>query len=657
MRPIDPLRATADGIATAAPEAALSRHTAARDLPYVGALDGLRAIAVAAVVVFHFAPSVLPGGFLGVDVFFVVSGFLIARLVAAELARTGRVSLSGFWGRRARRLLPALVTTTIAVTVAAALGSSDAELRDIRPHALGTLFYGANWVMIAARDSYFATIGRPSPFLHMWTLAVEEQFYVVLPLAFVVARRTITRRPQVAAAVALAGAAASTIWMAALYAPDRDPTRAYLGSDSHAMGLLAGVALGVLAAPTAAWEERTRRLRSGVPARVAGGAAMLALVGVVATMRLADDHSRGLYRGGFGAFALACVVLVGVVATVPGAALTRALGARPLVAVGLRSYSLYLWHWPVRVFVTPDGRFDGAWLFTVRLAVSVVLAELSFRLVERPFRTGVIARRTGSRGAVLYYAAFATAGIVLVSTVAAPKPLPERIIADTPAGRDSASTRVDIFGDSTALVFGYSGARHGEELDLTVGGDARLGCGVVLEDHLSRGRVLELPRGECEGWEARWRQALRADPHAIVAVMTGAWEVLDQRTAAGDVRFGTTEWTELVTQSLRRALRILTADGRTVHLFEVPCYGEGDPRFPLPERGDPRRIAALNTIFARVAAEIPGVEIVPWRSLVCPGGRRAEHLDGVRLWEVDGVHLTAAGAVAVWRWWLARLRA
>jgi hypothetical protein len=138
--------------------------------------------------------------------------------------------------------------------------------------------------------------------------------------------------------------------------------------------------------------------------------------------------------------------------------------------------------------------------------------------------------------------------------------------------------------------------------------------------------------------------------------MTGAWDILDQESRAGVVRFGTPEWTKLVTTSLRAALQVLTSDGRTAHLFEVPCYGAGDANFPLPERSDPARIAALNAIFEKTAQAMPRVAMVHWRSLVCPGGHRIESLGGVRLWEPDDVHLTERGGVLVWKWWLPQLR-
>ena len=395
------------------------------DDTYVGGLDGLRAIAVAAVVVFHFAPSVLPAGFLGVDVFFVVSGFLIARLVTREIERTGTVSLGNFWARRARRLLPALATLTVVVLVAAAISFSNAELHDLRAQALGTLFYCANWVIIFAKGNYFSNLGRPSPFLHMWTLAVEEQFYVVLPLVLFAARRVVVRHPFRTATIALVGAVASTVWMGVLVSPTGDPSRAYLGSDSHAMGLLVGVALGVLAGAGRPWEAFTRWTRSNpTAARAVPLLAAASLVAILVTMRVTRDRTLALYRGGFLVFAVLCAVIIAVVVTMPTAPIASLLRAPWLVAIGLRSYSLYLWHWPVRVFVTPRPGLDGVLLFAVRLVISIVLAEVSFRLVERPFRVGKVARRSGSRPAIAYFAALTLVAAVLVTTVAAPKPLP-----------------------------------------------------------------------------------------------------------------------------------------------------------------------------------------------------------------------------------------
>jgi hypothetical protein len=449
------------------------------------------------------------------------------------------------------------------------------------------------------------------------------------------------------------------VWMAALVSPTGDPSRAYLGSDSHAMGLFVGVALGVLAGAGGPWEVMAGYVRSNaLVARAAAGLGAVALVAILVVMRVANDHTFSLYRGGFFVFAVACAIVVAVVAMLPASPVARTLRVPWLVAVGLRSYSLYLWHWPVYVFVSPHPGFDGVSLFVVRLVVSVVLAEVSYRLVERPFRVGAVAKRSGSRGAVIYFAVAVVVAALLVSTVAAPVALPPSDLAQASANTPAppGALRVDLFGDSTGLVFGLSGAKHSQQLDLTVGGDARLGCGVVQDDHFSDGRVVPRP-AECDGWQARWDKALRRDPHAVLALMTGAWDILDQETSHGLVRFDTAAWTNLVASSLRAALRLLTATGRTVYLFQVPCYGAGDENDPLPERSDPKRIAALNAIFDHVAGETPHVEIVRWRTLVCPNGHRVETLDGVDMWQSDNVHLSSGGALLVWKWWLRQLRA
>jgi peptidoglycan/LPS O-acetylase OafA/YrhL len=627
---------------------------------YVGGLDGLRAVAVAAVIVFHFAPSVLPAGFLGVDVFFVVSGFLIARLVTREIEGTGTVSLGNFWARRARRLLPALATVTVVVLIATAISFSNTEIHDMRAQALGTLFYCANWVLIFAKSNYFATLGRPSPFLHMWTLAVEEQFYVVLPLVLFAARRVVVRHPVRSATVALAGAIASTVWMGVLVSPTGDPSRAYLGSDSHAMGLLVGVALGIVAGAGAPWNAFTVWLRARSSAALAAPLlAAASLVAILATMRVTDDGTLALYRGGFLAFAMLCAVIIAVVVTMPSAPIARVLRTPALVAIGLRSYSLYLWHWPVRVFVTPRPGFDGVALFAARLAMSIVLAEVSYRGIERPLRVGRVARRSGSRAAVAYFVALTLVAGVLVATVAAPAPLPPSSLAQVkapPAKVKARALRVDIFGDSTGLVFGLGGVDKAKQLGITVGGAAELGCAVVQTDRVSGSRVIPNP-ADCAHWVEHWQTSMRNDPTARLALMTGAWETLDQATGSGVARFGTPAWTDLVTSSLRLALGVLTADGRTAYVFEVPCYGVGNANDPLPERYDPRRIDALNEIFSSVARSMPRVRIVHWRALVCPGGHRVESIRGTHLWLPDDQHLSADGAFVVWKWWLPQLRA
>jgi peptidoglycan/LPS O-acetylase OafA/YrhL len=621
---------------------------------YVGGLDGLRAIAVVAVMLYHFSKDRLPAGFLGVDVFFVVSGFLISRLVVWEMFRTDRLSMLRFWARRARRLLPALGVVTLATLVAIAFTFSPIDLVDVRAQVIGTLLYCANWVIIFTHGSYFAAVGRPSPFLHMWSLAVEEQFYIVFPLVCFCARRWIIAHPVRAASVAVAGAVASTAWMWYLVKPLSDPTRAYLGTDSHAMGLLIGVALGIVAAARTPWERGTAWLTANArTARAYDALAWVTLLAIVLTMCWSGDSSYRLYRGGFLAFSIACGVVIVALVAVPGSTIARALRSPPLVAIGLRSYSLYLWHWPVRVIVEPHGGFTGWRVFMVRAVLSVGLAEISYRWVERPFRVGVVARNLGTRAAVAFFVVLGLLSLALVTTKDAPPPAPLIALAHLKQ-QDLNGLRVDVFGDSTGLVFGVAGAANSEKLHVNVGGDARNGCGLVHTDHFAPGQVISSSK-KCSRYQQRWARIIRDGRNAINVLMTGAWDLLDQRVNGHTIRFGTQAWTDLVTGSVRDAVATLTATGKPVFVFEVPCYGDGDPSRPKLDRADPNRIDAMNRIYAQLAAENPRIRIIHWRSLVCPNGHRIEKLHGKQLWEHDDVHLTSEGAIEVWNWLLPQL--
>ena len=609
------------------------RADTAAGASYVGALDGLRALAVIAVIVYHFSPSALPAGFLGVDVFFVVSGFLIARLIRARsVAPTGCACRTSGDGER-RRLLPALAVMAVAVLAAAAVSFSADELVFVRKQFLGVLFYVANWVMIAQHSSYFANVGRPSPFLHTWSLAVEEQFYLVFPLLCLAGARLIRRRPIIASGAALVAAIALTIWMAVLVAPDGDPSRV---RTSEPIRTAWDCSLASRSRCSRARRVRTQRFvgctRTRRRRRAASASAGVAAGAVALTMWLCSDRTLGLYRGGFLAVSLACGWLIAVLVAVPDSAIARFFRSPLLVSIGLRSYALYLWHWPVRVFVDGSDGLSGPALFVVRLALSFALAEISFRLVERPFRNGVIARRTGSRGAVAFYAAAALVCVLLAATVAVPvNPTPTRLanIEPTLARPRPGVRHFDVFGDSTALQFAYRGALHASELNIEIDGDARLGCGVVPGSPIIGGRPVA-PPGDCAGWQARWQAALKRTSTATPLVMTGAWDIYDHEIDGTRVRFGTQAWHDLVFNSTRAALQLLTVKSATVYLFELPCFGAGDVTVPSQERSDPTRIAAMNTIYQQIAATTPRVQIIRWRTLVCPDGHRVETIDHTR---------------------------
>ena len=350
-------------------------------LPYLPALDGLRALAVGAVLLYHAEVPWLPGGFLGVEVFFVISGYLITSLLLAEWHQTGSVDVVGFYVRRARRLLPA-VFTAILVTLAFASLFLPEEAAGLRGDAVAAFGYVTNWHLIDEQKSYFVVMGRPSLLQHLWSLAVEEQFYLLWPLLLAIGARRLGRRGLIAAV--LAGAVASSVLMAALYAPGQDPSRLYYGSDTRAAGLLFGAALALV------WQPG-RPTGTGV-GRAFDLLGLLALGGLVWLLVVLDEFQPVLYQGGFAAVAVTTALAISTAAH-PGARLmSLGMGSAPLRWLGTRSYSIYLWHWPIFMVTRPqiDLPFDGPAAFGLRLAATLLAAELSYRYVEAPCRAGAL---------------------------------------------------------------------------------------------------------------------------------------------------------------------------------------------------------------------------------------------------------------------------
>jgi peptidoglycan/LPS O-acetylase OafA/YrhL len=383
------------------------------DTRYVPAVDGLRALSVLAVIGFHGELSQLSGGFLGVEVFFVVSGYLITSLLLLEQQDHGTISLPRFWLRRARRLLPAVWLLLLAALSAALTLAPDA-LAQTRSDAAAALLYVSNWWQVLQRHSYFMAAERPPLLQHLWSLAVEEQFYLAWPLLVALLARR--RRPWVFA-VALLGAAGSALWMARLFDPTQDPTRIYVGSDTRMSGLLLGAALAASGLCPLAGNHRASSTARIVKEAlgVAGLAALL-----TAFVRL-DSHAFLLYRGGLVLVDVAtCALLVALVAKT---ALAKAIGARPCAWIGRRSYGLYLWHWPVFALTRAD--FDLPWggprLLGLRLALTFAISEVCYRFVETPVRRGKLTAWLRDRPLAFGVSALLIAGFsgVLVSVSSA----------------------------------------------------------------------------------------------------------------------------------------------------------------------------------------------------------------------------------------------
>ena len=455
-------------------------------LPYMPGVNGLRALAVAAVIAYHAGAGWLPGGFLGVDMFLVISGFLITSLLLAEQKASGRIDLVRFWKRRARRLLPAVLVMMVVVLGAMLVLHPD-EVGRLRGAVLASLLYVMNWYQVFAEQSYFEQFARPSVFQHLWSLAVEEQFYLIWPLVLAVCLGTFGRRRLLYGV--LAGMVGSAALAAVLWAPLVDPSRIYYGSDTRAPGLLAGVALAFV---WPASRLATARARSPAPLDLIGCGALVALAVLLATVGEVD---RFLYQGGFLVTAIVSATLLAVVAH-PGSRIGRAFALAPLVWIGVRSYGIYLWHWPVIMLTRPerDVPFDGLALVAVQLGLTVLLATLSYRYVETPFRRhGIAGVRAwiSDRGAHgprrRRTAALAGAAVAAVAVLVAVLPSTTPTIPGVPP----AGASISPFGDAgrgLALPGGHLGRRDPEVRGriLAVGDSVLLSASPALRSTFGR---------------------------------------------------------------------------------------------------------------------------------------------------------------------------
>jgi peptidoglycan/LPS O-acetylase OafA/YrhL len=369
----------------------------------------LRAFAVIAVLLYHADLAWIPGGFLGVEVFFVISGYLITALLLAEWRQRGRIDLKTFWLRRARRLLPALYVLLVA-TLAFAVVFLPGEIAGLRGDVLAALGYVTNWYLIFGQESYFEAVGRPSLLQHLWSLAVEEQFYLIWPpilaLGLCIGATRLRRRRVLT--VVIFGAVASAMAMALLYMPGVDPSRIYYGTDTRATGLLCGAALAFLWSPGDKYRpSEARHHRLGLPGRsrfrrrwgwtapllldIVGFAALGALVWFCVNL---GEFQPFLYSGGFALVGIATTATIMAVVHPHSVIGSRFLGSAPLRWVGVRSYGIYLWHWPVFMVTRPDldVPIDGLPLLALRLSATFVLADLSYRYIETPIRRGALGR-------------------------------------------------------------------------------------------------------------------------------------------------------------------------------------------------------------------------------------------------------------------------
>lgn len=629
---------------------------------YRPALDGLRAVSVLTIMLFHVPYSWVVGGYWSVNVFFIVSGYLITGLLLKELDRWGSIDLVGFYARRARRLLPALLLMLAVVSVAWPRLLGDRTPSTIKGDGLAALFYVANWRMVLTGQSYFEQFGTvaQSPFKHAWTLGIEEQYYLLFPILMMVLFRAFGGRGRGRGkilTVILALAGLSALVMAELYVPGGDPSRVYYGTDTRMQDILVGAALAVgmsMLDPRriAAWAQRNSRWVTGAGWTVA----------VLTLYWFFWIPAHGwVFYGGYLVFDTMFAALIASVELLPGSSVARVLSWRPLAWIGMLSYGLYLWHYPLFVVLTPDRvHLSGILLQVLRFGLTFVIAAASFRLLEDPIRKGAL-RRWGHRvGTVVPLAAVIATAVAIAVSVNGMRLAPSaRAGEGVLVSSGSGAFPLLIVGDSVGFSLGYNfphqafpGVRASAAVDF--------GCGTAEQEIVVQGKRQPLET-ECSDIFEHWSEGVSGtDPRAIVWTL-GPWEVFDHYIDGRTLVVGTAAYRTYLESRLDEGLAAMNKAGRhgPIVIPTVPCMGQ--PKYLVdgvdmaPERNSPKRAAAVNRILQAFAAAHPtAVHLVNTNELVCPTGRFTEKVHGVQLRE-DGVHYTAAGAVAFWKWLMPQL--
>jgi peptidoglycan/LPS O-acetylase OafA/YrhL len=617
-------------------------------LSYVAGLDGIRAISIIGIMANHSGLGWAAGGFISVNVFFVLSGYLITALLVKEWLKSGTIRLKQFWARRARRLLPALFVLLIGIALYAWLLAPPDTRGSLRTNALATLFYVGNWHQIFSGQSYFAQTAVQSPLLHTWTLAIEEQFYLVWPLVVLGMLKWRKRlRPLLALTVVMA--LASAVEMALLFHSGADPSRLYYGTDTRAQDLLLGAIVAlVLAHRGPATTSTGRRWMSLLVVAAATGFA-------VEWIRL-NESSGFPYRGGF----LLCDVLVDLVilgvVQAPAGLPARVLGWRPLAYIGQISYGLYLWHWPVILTLTAARTGLVGWqLFGLRSLTSFVLAVLSSHFVEIPIRRGAI--RSWKAWVVTPLAAGATAAIVLLATTA-PAAVAVPVSASTGlsvaehqqlAAANAFTTdpvRFMLFGDSMALTLEIGLAPGGKQTwGVNLIPESTLGCDLDPQLQVRTSGVTGDATPGCKGWQTQWPKLIDRQRPQVVGLFLGRWEDVDHFYQGTWTHIGEPLWDNHLAAELDQAIGIFTKDGAKVMLFTTPYINTTEaPDGTVYPENLPSRADAYNALMRSVAARHPGVvSVYDLNKVLDPGGQYASTIDGITVRWSDGIHISDAG--------------
>jgi peptidoglycan/LPS O-acetylase OafA/YrhL len=630
-------------------------------------LDGIRAVAVALVLADHGGVPGVSGGFLGVDVFFVLSGFLITSLLLEEHRNTGRIKLSDFWIRRARRLLPALLVMALAVVAAREWFSPEATA-SLRDDAVASFFWMSNWLFVAQHTDYFSQGAPPSPLQHTWSLGVEEQYYILWPLLLIAVAALFWARMRLAVFVLAAAGVVASATAAIVLTTDASLNRIYFGTDTRAQALLVGAAAAALLVRD--WSVLNDggtlvRTRWGhIVARILPfiGLAVLAAAAHYATGSVSDFRSGLLI-----VVALAAVLVIAPVALEQEGPVARALAWRPLVWLGTISYGVYLWHWPI--FLALNGErtgWSGMSLFALRCAVTVAVAGLSWWLLEAPIRQWrpVIVPMLPLAGATAATAAVVTMTVLPVGVKPADQ-MPNSIDSAAlvgpevpvevrrPSERGPGTRTVAVFGDSVAwTMMRYLPPTPG----LALTNYTTIGCGIARGGPYRYVGDTLPQKPECDAWPNRWAQRINHDRPDVVLLMVGRWEIVDRINEGRWTHVGEDAYDAYLRGELNRALDILGSTGARIVVTTVPYNRRAEkPDGSLYPEDDPDRVDEWNALLRRVVANRPNATVLDLNRKMGPNGVYTNWVDGIRM-RMDGVHPTPQAVEWLTPWLTAALR-
>jgi peptidoglycan/LPS O-acetylase OafA/YrhL len=666
---------------------------------YCGGLDGIRALAIVAVLLYHGGVVWAAGGFLGVEAFFVLSGFLITSLLIAEWRRSGTVALRAFWARRARRLLPALFCVVVVVGLYETLASTDGLVPGLKGDGIATLFYYGNWHEIATGSNYFAATGPLSPLQHTWSLAIEEQFYILWPVSLltsiwlmhrVLRRRQPTDRRVMGMLLAMSVtlALASAVEAMILFHGGAGSNRVYYGTDTRAVGLLTGAslafALALLRRPDSSG-------RTTSPARASGAlgwSALLALSAVLVMMHYADGGSPWLYPFGMVALDVAVAVIIAAVVLCPRSAAGRIFSVAPARRLGQISYGVYLWHFPLFLWLTAASTgASGAPLLGLRLSVTLLVSIVSFVLIEQPVRrrklpNWLVAALAPAAMGTACAALFAAAAAAAPPLATAPLPKPPLALkgnqacrvrlTDTkqyglsPLSPDVAAVqqpkwlvageltwgshsrvtfhtcppkKVMLIGDSLAFSLGLGQMIEEHNYGVELANAAILGCSFHTGGELNVSGTWESPPTGCPGALSQWRRDERVFRPQAVVVELGYRDEFDWRSHGKVTHLGQPAFDAGVEAQIERYIQVLGTGHTPILFLSVPF---ADPR-PQPDgspspAGSPARHALINSLLRTAAAGDPTeVGVLNIDRVVSPGRQYQREVNG-KLCRFDGIH-------------------